>query len=218
MNASISLGVRPNDVHPSIADVLMHRERASEAVRTIKKIPNLHLISGAPSLAAIDHGLRHVRQPERRLADVIQPLAPAYETVLLDCPAGFSLMTLSVPNAAEHLVVPIRADYLALESLASLLRWYRDRRASGHAAARLTGILLTMVDYKRKATREIVDIIRTHNRQGVFKTEVPLDSRAAEVPSHGVPLTVYKRSAAASAYSDLTRELLKRIQRSSHAR
>jgi chromosome partitioning protein len=218
MNASISLGVRPNDVHPSIADVLMHRERPTDAVRTIKNVPNLHLVSGAPSLAGIDHALRHVRQPERRLADVIQPLAPAFETVVLDCPAGFSLMTLSVPNAAQHLLVPIRADYLSLESLASLLRWYRDRRAARHAAAQLTGILLTMVDYKRKATREIVDIIRTHNRKGVFTTEVPLDPRAAEAPSHGIPLTLYKRSAAAAAYAGLTRELLRRVQRRTRAR
>jgi chromosome partitioning protein len=213
MNASISLGVRPNDVHPSSADVLLHRERAADAVRTVKRVPNLHLISGAPALAGIDHGLRHARQPEHRLADVIQPLAPAYDVVLLDSPSGFSLMTHSVPRAAQHLVVPIRADYLSLESLASLLRWYRDRRAARHAPARLTGILLTMVDYKRKATREIVDIIRTHNRHGVFDTEIPFDSHAAETPSHGVPLSASRRSAAGTAYADLTRELLQRMQR-----
>jgi chromosome partitioning protein len=157
-----------------------------------------------------------VRQPEHRLADVIQPLAPAYDAVFVDSPAGFSLMTISVPYAAQHLVVPIRADYLSLESLASLLRWYRDRRAARRA--RLLGILLTMVDYKRKATREIVDIIRTHNRQGVFNTEIPLDPRVAEAPSHGVPLALYKRCPAAARYSDLTRELLKRLQRRTRAR
>jgi chromosome partitioning protein len=218
MNASISLGVRPNDVHPSIADVLLHRVRPADAVRKVKSVPTLHLISGAPSLAGIDHALRHVRQPERRLADVIQPLAPVYDTVLIDSPSGFSLMTYSVPNATNHLIVPIRADYLSLESLASLLRWYRDRSASVHGVARLSGILLTMVDYKRKATREIVDIIRTHNRKGVFTTEIPFDPRAAEAPSHGVPLTLYRRSAAAAAYADLTRELLKRIQARARAR
>lgn len=213
MNASISLGIRPNDTHPSIADLLLRQHRPTDAVRSVKGVPNLHLITGSPTLAGIDFALRHVRQPERRLADVIQPLAPAYDAVLIDAPAGFSLMTISVPIAAQHLIVPIRAEYLSLESLASFLRWYRDRRTSGQAAASLGGILLTMVDYKRKATREIVDIIRAHNRRGVFKTEIPQDPRAAEAPSHGVSLTTYKRSTAASAYHDLTKEVLKRLQR-----
>ncbi len=213
MNASISLGIRPTDVHPSIADLLLRHHRPTDAVRPVKGVPNLHLITGSPALAGIDFALRHVRQPERRLADVIQPLAPSFNTVLLDSPAGFSLMTLSVPIAAQQLIVPIRAEYLCLESLASLLRWYRDRHTSRQAAASLGGILLTMVDYKRKATREIVDIIRAHNRHGVFKTEIPQDPRAAEAPSHGVPLVSYTRSTAATAYRDLTGELLKRLQR-----
>lgn len=212
MNASISLGIRPSDVNPSIADVLLHQHRPTDAVRPVKGVPNLHLITGSPTLAGIDFALRHVRQPERRLADVIQPLAPAFDTVLLDCPSGFSLLTQGVPILAQQIIVPVRAEYLCLESLAGFLRWYRDRRASRQAAASLGGILLTMVDYKRKATREIVDIIRAHNRHGVFKTEIPQDPRAAEAPSHGVPLVSYKRSAAASAYQDLTRELLKRLQ------
>ena len=218
MNASISLGVRPADVSPSIADVLVHDRRAHDAVRPVKGIKNVHLITGSPALANIEQALRHVRQPERRLADVIQPLSPGFDVILLDCPAGFSVLSLSVPMAAEHLIVPIRAEYLSLESLASFLRWYRDRKTARKAAAQLSGILLTKVDYRRQATREIVDIIRMHNRRGVFQTEIPEDPRAAEAPSHGVPLVTYSRSKSASAYRELTREVLKRLHRRTRAR
>jgi chromosome partitioning protein len=69
-----------------------------------------------------------------------------------------------------------------------------------------------MVDYRRQATREIVDIIRAHNRRGVFRTEIPQDQRVAEAPSHGIPLTAYVRSRATGAYDRLTSELLKRMQ------
>ena len=75
-----------------------------------------------------------------------------------------------MPLIAEHLIVPIRADYLSLESLAQFLRWYRDRPRARGETARLSGILLTMVDYRREATREIVEIIRVHNRRGVELT------------------------------------------------
>jgi chromosome partitioning protein len=118
-----------------------------------------------------------------------------------------------VPLAANHLVVPVRADYLSLESLAHLLRWYRDRYASRKTAATLRGIVLTRVDHRRAATREIVNIIRAHNPRGVCRTEIPEDPHAAEAPSHGIPLVGYARSRAARAYNELAGEILARIKR-----
>lgn len=213
MNASISLGVRPAQSRPSIAELLLNERRPADAVRQVAGVSNLHLITGSPSLTRMDDALRHVRQPERRLADTIRPLGAEFDVILLDCPSGYSVLSLSVPLAADHLVVPIRADYMSLESLAHFLRWYRDRRVSRKATALMAGILLTMVDYRRQATREIVEIIRVHNRRGVFRTEIPEDPRAAEAPSHGVPLVAYSRTRAATAYKTFARELLARIQR-----
>lgn len=214
LNASISLGIRPTDVRPSIAEVLLHQERGAAAVREVAGAPNLHLITGSPALMRMDAGLRHARQPERRLADVVKPLAAQFDVVVLDAPAGYSVLSLSVPLAADELVVPLRAEYLSLESVAQFLAWYRDRHLAGHARARISGILLTMVDYRRQATREIVDIIRLHNRRGVFRTEIPPDPRVAEAPSHGVPLVHYAPSSRASrAYEQVTAELLKRVRK-----
>jgi chromosome partitioning protein len=214
LNASISLGVRRTDVHPSIAEVLLREERPGEAVRDVDGISNLYLITGSPALARIDDSLRHVRQPEQRLADIVKPLASQFDFIVLDAPAGYSLLALSVPVAASELIVPMRAEYLSLESVAQFLRWYRGQHASRQALARVTGILLTMVDYRRQATREIVDIIRMHNRRGVFATEIPPDPRVAEAPSHGVPLVRYARSSrAGKAYERLTAELLQRLRR-----
>ena len=213
MNASISLGVRPQHAQPSVANVLLNERRAAEVIRRVQGIDNLFLLTGSTELAHIDMRLRHVRQPERRLADTIRPLASEFDAVILDAPSGYSLLSMSVPIAADHLVVPIRADYLALESLAHFLRWYRQRRTSRKANADVIGILLTMVDHRRQATREIVDIIRIHNKRGVFRTEIPEDPRAAEAPSHGVPLVAYAKSRAARAYIAVTNELLSRLPR-----
>jgi chromosome partitioning protein len=182
-------------------------------VRPVNGIDNLFLIPGAPGLASLDQALRNVKQPERRLADALRPLERSFDAILLDAPAGFGVMSLSVPFAAQHLMVPIRAEYLGLESLAQLLRWYRDHRTAGRATAHIAGILLTMVDYRRQATGEIVEIIRTHNRHGVLRTEIPLDPRVAEAPSHGVPVVRYARSRGAAAYVQLTDELRKRLAR-----
>jgi chromosome partitioning protein len=212
LNASISLGIRPGDSHPSIVELLLHANRPTDGVRRVTGIDNLHLICGSPALSQIDEALRHVRHPERRLTDAILPLERQFDVVVMDAPAGFSTLALSVPVTAQHLIVPIRAEYLALESLAQFLHWYRDRRTARKAAAHISGILLTMVDYRRQATREIVDIIRTHNRRGVLRTEIPLDPRASEAPSHGIPLVRYARSRAATAYERLAQELLRRLK------
>jgi chromosome partitioning protein len=212
MNASISLGVRPVDVRPSIAELLLRDRHSPDAVRKIAGLPNLHLITGAPALAQMDEALRNVRQPERRLGDAIRPLSRVFDVVVIDAPSGFSLLSLSVPGVADYLIVPIRAEYLSLESLAHFLRWYRDHRAARKATAKIAGILLTRVDHGRQATREIIDIIRVHNRRGVFRTEIPEDPRAAEAPSHGIPLVRYSRSRASQAYRALVAELGTRIR------
>jgi chromosome partitioning protein len=211
LNASISLGFRPTHTAPSVAELLLHESRSIDAVRRVPAVPNLHLIAGSPRMAEMDALLRNVRQPMQRLADALRPLESEFDTILIDAPSGFSLVALSVPRIAAELIIPTRAEYLALESLAQLLRWYRDLRASGAATAQLAGMLLTMVDYRRQATREIVHIVRLHNRRGVFRVEIPQDPRAAEAPSHGVPLVGYARSRAALAYEHFTGELLKRL-------
>jgi chromosome partitioning protein len=214
MGASISVGVAPTDKRASIYELLLNERRPGDAVRAVPGVPNLHLVAGSPALAGIAVALRNARQPERRLADAIRPLAATVDDVVIDSPSNFTVLSLSVPAIAEHLIVPIRADYLSLESLAHFLRWYRDRGAARGGLARVSGILLTMVDYRREATREIVDIIRVHNRRGVFRTEIPDDPRASEAPSHGIPLMLYARSRAVRAYTRLTSELLQRIERS----
>lgn len=213
MGSSISLGVRPGDAAPSIHELLLNRRRPSEGVRPVTGVPNLNLVAGSPALAGIEAALRNIRQPEKRLGDCIRPLVPAFDDVVIDSPSNFTVLSLSVPSLAQHLLVPIRADYLSLESLAHFMRWYRDWGVGRTGLAQISGILLTMVDHRREATREIIEITRMHNRRGVFRTEIPDDPRAAEAPSHGIPLVQYARSRASKAYQRLTTELLQRTAR-----
>jgi len=213
MGASISLGVRPGDKDPSIYDVLLNQRRPTDAVRSISRVANLHLVPGSPALAGITGALRNVRQPERRLADCVRPLATSVDDVIIDCPSNYTVLSLGATTLAEHLLLPIRADYLSLEALAHFLRWYRDRSAGASGIARIAGILLTMVDHRQEATREIIDIIRMHNRRGVLRTEIPVDPRVSEAPSHGIPLMLYARSRATRAYERLTIEVVQRIER-----
>jgi chromosome partitioning protein len=210
---SISLGVAPADLRPSIADVLLGETRIQDAIRAVPALRTLQLLTGSPALTEIDRTLAASRAPERRLGDLIRPLNAAYDMVIVDSPCGFSLLSRSVPYAAHQLLVPVSPSYLPLEALAQYLRWYQALRVRRKGLATLLGIVLTQVDYRAAATREIIDIIRVHNREGVFDTEVPHDPRANEAPSHGVPLPLYApRAPAADAYRRLADEIVQRLQ------
>ena len=123
MGTSISVGVRPTDRTGSIFDVLLNHRRPSDVVHPVRGVPNLHLVAGSHALAGIGAALRNAREPERRLADCIRPLAATVDDVVIDSPSNFTVLSMSVPSLADHLIVPIRADYLSLESLAHFLRW-----------------------------------------------------------------------------------------------
>src|SRR3954468_14538038 len=105
MGASISVGVRPANSHPSAADLLVRRCQPGDAAQDVPGVSNLRLVSGSPSLAGIDSLLRNVRQPEQRLADCIRPLAATCDDVVIDSPSNFTILSQSVPLLAEHLIV-----------------------------------------------------------------------------------------------------------------
>jgi chromosome partitioning protein len=214
--ASISLGVAPADLRPSTADVLLGHTRVQDAVRPVPGLGSLWLLTGSAALADLDRTMSDSRVPERAVADVIRRLDTSYDIIIVDAPSGFSLASRSVPFAAEHLLVPVTPSYLPLEALAQYLRWFQMLRTRRKGLATLLGIVLTQVDRRTAETREIIDIIRVHNKDGVCATEIPRDPRASEAPSHGVPLTLYAPHAPATvAYRRLTDEILHRLSRRS---
>ena len=200
---------------PSIADVLLQAAPAADAVRPVAGSPQSpphHRLAraGAPwTTRCATCGSRNAGSPTSfvRCARISTSSSST-------APSGYSTLTLSVPLAADHLVVPVRADYLSLESLAHLLRWYRDRHAAPQGRGARSrhraddGRLPAAGDARDRGHHPRCTIAR-----GVFRTEIPEDPRAAEAPSHGIPLVAYARSQAARAYNELTRELLARIKR-----
>src|SRR5882672_9837052 len=104
MGTSISVGVRPRQARPSIVELLLNQRRPSDGVRKIAGVPNLHLVAGSPALAGIGAALRNVRQPDRRPAARMLPLAPAFADVILGSPSNFAVVALSVPSVAQQLI------------------------------------------------------------------------------------------------------------------
>ncbi len=207
-SASLSLGVARGDLAPSAADVLLSGLPAAAAVRRTS-VAGLDLITASVDLARADVELGVLRRRERRLATSLEPLRGAYEYILLDCPSALSLVPTNALVAADNYIVPAVPQFLSITGVKNLVA-AAERLAwdAGHRIQPL-GVLLTMVDYRTRATRANVDQIRAEYGSLVFAIEIRVNTRLAEAPGCGQTIFQYDPTASgANAYRLLAEELL----------
>lgn len=211
-SASLSLGIPRNHLSPSSADMLFDALPA-ETVRRQTGISGLELITGTPRLANSDLILAGVKGREWRLRDALSPLVSEYAFIVLDCPPSLSLLSVNALAAADSYLVPVVPQYLALEGLVGLFEAVEQIRRRIGSKAELLGVLLTLVDYRTRAAREIVSMIREHYGPQVLQTEIRINTRLAEAPSFGQTIFVHDpNSTGAQAYGRLTQEILARTR------
>jgi chromosome partitioning protein len=133
-----------------------------------------------------------------------------YDYVLIDCPPSLGLLTLNGLLAATHgVIIPVQCEYLALEGLTQLMHTLQRVRKSLYPELSIRGLLLTMYDPRTNLSRDVVEEVRRHFPEKVFKTVIPRTVRLAEAPSHGLPISAYDPSSfGARAYKELADELL----------
>jgi chromosome partitioning protein len=207
-SASLSLGIARGDLAPSSADVLLSGLPAADAVRPTT-VPGLDLITASVDLSHVDVDLGVLRRRESRLKTSLAPLAEAYDFILLDCPSSLSLVPTNALVAADNYIVPAVPQFLAITGVRNLVA--AAERLAWDAAHRvqLLGVLLTMVDYRTKATRTNVDQLRAEYGSLVFAIEIRVNTRLAEAPGCGQTIFQYDPSASgANAYRLLAEEFL----------
>ena len=148
---------------------------------------------------------------EYRLKDALAALASHYDYVFLDCPPSLGLLTLNALSAADLLLIPIQSEYYALEGLSSILETLSLVQKSFNPALRLGGIVITMFDGRNRLSHQVVEEIRAHFPDKLFRTIVRRNVRLSECPSYGKPICLYDPgSTGAQDYRDLAKELINR--------
>jgi chromosome partitioning protein len=209
-SASLSLGVPRSRLSPSIAEVLFEETPIEETIRETS-INNLHLITGSMALANFDVAMANRDGRESVFKGVINSINHKYDYILLDCPPSLGLLPINAIVACHHYLVPAQPHYLAVEGTVNLLEAIDRVKAGIGAKCSLLGILLTLVDARPTATKEVIDMIRQQFKASVFSTEVKQNIRLAEAPSHGK--TIFQHdwsSSGAQAYQALAKEVLER--------
>ena len=206
-NATSGLGERANGT--SSLDLLDGIPLAQLAKPT--RFPQLDLIASRPELAGAAVELARCPDGERYLADALQGAGEGYSFVFVDCPPSLGPLTVNALAAADRVLVPVQAEYYALEGLAQLVGSVDLVRSRLNPRLALGGVLLTMVDGRTRLATDVAAEVRRHFGELVFTTAVPRSVRVAEAPSHGLPVIAYdRRSAGADAYWKVAMELVER--------
>jgi chromosome partitioning protein len=206
-NATSGLGERANGV--SSADLLDGAPLADVVRRT--RFTNLDLVPAKPDLAGVAVELARRNETEGYLAEGLAPAASSYTFVFVDCPPALGPLTVNALAAADRVLVPVQAEYYALEGLSQLLDSVRAVQARLNPRLTIAGVLLTMVDKRTRLSADVAAELERHLNGLLFQTPVPRSVRVAEAPSHGLPVIAYDRgSAGAEAYWKVAMELVER--------
>jgi chromosome partitioning protein len=175
------------------------------------RFANLDLVPAKAELAGTAAELSRRGDGERYLSDALAATTSDYAFVFVDCPPSLGPLTVNALAAADRVLVPLQAEYYALEGLAQLVRSVELIRARLNPRLAIGGVILTMVDRRTRLAADVDAEVRRHFGNLVFKTSVPRSVRVAEAPSHGLPVTAYDpRSAGADAYWKVAMELVDR--------
>ncbi|HZQ89844.1 MAG TPA: ParA family protein [Gaiellaceae bacterium] len=206
-NATSGLGMRANGT--SSYDLLDGAPLAEIAKHTA--FANLDLVPSKPDLAGAVVELAAREDGERYLAQALASGASSYDFVFVDCPPALGPLTVNALAAAHRVLVPVQAEYYALEGLTQLMHSIDLVRRRLNPGLGIGGVLLTMVDTRTRLAQDVEAEVRRHFGTLVFRTSVPRSVRLAEAPSHGLPAIAYdRRSAGADAYWKVAMELVER--------
>jgi chromosome partitioning protein len=173
--------------------------------------PNLDLVPSKPELAGAVVELAQREDGERYLEQALASGTSEYDFVFLDCPPSLGPLTVNALAAADRVLVPVQAEYYALEGLSQLMQSIDLIRRRLNPSLGLGGVLLTMVDARTRLAADVEAEVRKHFGPLVFRQSVPRSVRLAEAPSHGLPAIAYdRRSAGADAYWKVAMELVER--------
>lgn len=216
-NASSGLGIDHHALETSVYNVLAGEVSAETAI-VETPFDGLHLLPATTDLAAAELELVEVESKrEFYVRTMLVPLRANYDYIVLDCPPSLGLLTLNALVASDRVLIPVQAEYYALEGLARLQETLDLVRQHLNPRLELDGLVLTMYDRRNNLARQVEEDVRNHFGDQAYKTLIPRNVRLSEAPSFGQPITTYDVSSrGARAYLELAREFVERNEPSAH--
>jgi chromosome partitioning protein len=210
-NASTGLGVTQAQRQLSSYDLMCGRvELGATVVAT--KVPRLDIIPATVDLSGAEIELVNHENRTHLLDRALESRDAQWDVCLIDCPPSLGLLTINALVAANSILVPLQAEFFALEGLSQLLQTVERVRARFNPELSILGVALTMYDRRNNLSAQVAEDVRACLGKVVFDTVVPRNVKLSEAPSHGIPALIYdQRCSGSEAYLDLARELIARL-------
>ena len=207
-NTTTGFGIKKKSVSVSTYDVITGKTRIQEAVIQTE-FQNVSIVPATESLAGCEIELAVYENRVNRLKMQILTCKDDYDYIFIDCPPALGTITINGLVACDSVIVPMLAEFYALEGLSQLLRTVELVKARLNKNLKVDGVVFTMFDARTNLSTQVVDDVKENLPHPVFNSVIPRNVRLAEAPSHGMPISVYDpRSAGAVAYADLAEEIL----------
>lgn len=210
-NATSGLDVKKQDLQLTMSDVVMESNTIDQVVLPTK-YKNFFLAPSTSQLAETEVQLAQADKRFSRLKKAIEASAVDYDYIIVDNPPSLSLLTVNGIVAAKYILLPVQAEFYALEGLGQLLETMKLVRKGMNPTLELLGVLPTMMDTRTTLSGQVHEEIKKHFPGKVFNTVIPRNIRLAEAPSHGLPIGAYdKFSKGARSYKALAKEVINRV-------
>ena len=212
-NSTSGFGISKKEVKTTTYELLVGTGKLDNAI--IKSdFKNVDIVPSSMDLAAAEVDLIEIEHREAQLKMALAAARDRYVYILIDCPPSLGLITINALNASDTVLVPIQCEYYALEGLSQLMASVRQVKRLYNPTLEIEGIVLTMYDGRLNLTGQVVSEIKKYFADKLYKTVIPRAVRLSEAPSYGMPIQYYdRRSKGSDAYTDLTKEFLKKNRR-----
>ena len=209
-NATSGLGFDPKGLQSSVYECLVDDYPIKSAVLH-SQVENLDVLGSRIDLVGAELELINKPSREKVLRTMLASLDKEYDYILIDCSPSLGLITVNALTAANSVIIPVQAEYFALEGISKLLNTVRIIKAKLNTGLHIEGFLLTMYDARLRLANQIYEELKSHFGDIVFTTVIPRNTRLSEAPSHGLPALLYApQSRGAISHLQLAQELIEK--------
>ena len=209
-NTTSGLGLDKEELNETVYELMIGECDIDEVIHK-NVFDNLDIIPSNVNLAAVEIELIDAEQKEYILKEAINKVKDKYDFIIIDCPPSLSMLTVNAMTTANTVLVPIQCEYYALEGLGQLVHTVNLVKDRLNSELEMEGVVFTMFDSRTNLSLQVVENVKEHIQENVYKTIIPRNIRLAEAPSYGMPINLYEpKSAGAEAYRLLADEVIAR--------
>lgn len=207
-NATSGYGITPDQLNSSIYECLVD-DYPMDGTQVPTCVEGLDLVGSRIDLAGAEIELIDRPNRERALANSLKGVVDKYDYILIDCSPSLGLITVNALTAADSVIIPVQAEYFALEGITKLINTIRIIKPKLNPGLEIEGFLLTMYDARLRLANQIYEELKGHFGDMVFNTVIPRNTRLSEAPSHGLPALIYDPdSRGATSHNMLAKEII----------